>query len=325
MYKDSRVLMNTYCTITVVSSSKAEAKKAIDAGFSEIQRLETLLNYFSDKSELAAINKAAGEQPVKVSAETLEIIKKALYISESSGGAFDATLAPVIKLWNFSKKSVSPSIPSLLTVQKNLALTGFQKILINDGVSEVQLAQKNMEIDLGGIAKGYAADRAISLIKAMGIKAALVAIAGDIRGFGISTTGRPWKVGIQNPRTEPGSEKPWEDVIAALSLENRAISTSGDYQRFFMVEGKRFHHILNPTTGFPAETDLISASVIAPEGYISDGLSTAVFVLGKEKGLQLLEKMNIDGVLVDRDKRVFVTDGLKGKVEILSTAYRTHD
>ncbi len=325
MYKDSRVLMDTYCTITVVSSSKADAKKAINAGFSEIKRLETLLNYFSDKSELSAINRAAGEQPVKVSAETFEIIKKALYVSESSGGAFDATLAPVITLWDFSKKNKAPSIPSLLTVQKNLALTGFQKIFMNEERSEVQLAQKDMEIDLGGIAKGYAADRAISLIKAMGTKAALVAIAGDIRGFGMSTTNRPWKVGIQNPRTEPGTEKPWEDVIAALSLENRAISTSGDYQRFFMVEGKRFHHILDPTTGFPAETDLISASVIAPEGYISDGLSTAVFVLGLEKGLQLLEKMNIDGVLITKDKQVFITDGLKSKVEILNNAYRTHE
>lgn len=321
MYKESRVLMDTYCTITVVSPSKKNAKKAIEAGFAEIKKLETLLNYFSDKSEVTAINKKAGEVPVKVNLETLEIIKKAIDISEETGGAFDPTLAPVIKLWDFTKKSSDPALPPLHTVKNALQLAGYKRINLNEETSEIFLEQKGMEIDLGGIAKGYGADRAINAIRSKGIKAALVAIAGDIRGYGLSTTGNAWKVGIQNPRPETKSEKPWEDVFATLHLKDNAISTSGDYQRFFIKEGKRFHHILDPETGFPADSGLISVSVIAPEGYISDGLSTAIFILGSEKGMKLLESKGISGVLVDKNKKVFVTEKLKGNIEILNPDY----
>ena len=187
---------------------------------------------------------------------------------------------------------------------------------------EVFLEENDMELDLGGIAKGYAADRAVEAIKARGIKAALVAVAGDIRGFGLNTSGNAWKVGIQNPRPDSLSDKPWEDIIASLHLGNMAISTSGDYQRFFIKVGKRFHHILNPETGFPAESDLVSVSVIAPEGYLSDSLSTTVFALGLERGLSFLESTGLDGVLVNADKKVFVTDNLRGKIEILNNKYR---
>jgi thiamine biosynthesis lipoprotein len=321
MYKESRVLMDTYCTITVVSHSKKNAQKAIEAGFAEIKKLETILNYFSDTSEIAAINNSAGRNPVKVDAETLEIIKKTIAISEETGGAFDPTLAPVIKLWDFTKKSSDPVLPSMLDIKDALQSAGFRKIKVNEETSEIFLAQKRMEIDLGGIAKGYAADKAVNAIRSKEIKAALVAIAGDIRGYGLSPSGQAWKVGIQNPRPETESEKPWEDVFATLHLKDRAISTSGDYQRFFIKEGRRFHHILNPHTGFPAVSGLISVSVIAPEGYISDGLSTAIFILGAEKGMKILESKGLDGVLVDKDKKVLVTEKLKGNIDILNPDY----
>jgi len=321
MYKESRVLMDTYCTITVVSDSKSTAEEAIEAGFSEIKKLEDLLNYFSDKSESTALGKAAGSHAVKVSPETLEIINKTIETAKASEGAFDPTIAPVIRLWDFTHKSPEPSIPSVHVVDNALKLTGFNKIRVDEERSEVFLEQQGMEIDLGGITKGYTADKAADAIRKKGIRSALVAIAGDIRGFGTSTSGRAWKVGIQDPRPKTESDRPWEEVIATLYLEDRAISTSGDYQRFFMKEGKRFHHILDPRTGFPAETDLISASVIAPEGWMSDGLSTGIFILGAEKGMKVLENMGIDGVLVDSSKKVHITKGLKGKIEILNKDY----
>jgi thiamine biosynthesis lipoprotein len=323
MYKESRTLMDTYCTITVVSPSKERAAEAIDKGFAEIKKLELLLNYFSDKSEITAINKAAGTSPVKVSAETLEMMQKTLEISKATRGTFDPTIAPLIKLWDFSSKGTArraPTIPSANMIKDALKLVDYEKIHIYNN-SEVFLAEKGMEIDLGGIAKGYAADKAMEAIKAKGIKAALVAVAGDIRGFGSSTSGNAWKVGIQDPRPETGSEKPWEDIFASLYLEDMAISTSGDYQRFFIKDGKRYHHILDPATGFPAESDLLSASVIAHEGYMADGLSTAVFALGAEKGMTLLKTMGVEGVLVDRNRKVFVTEGIRGKIEILNKEY----
>jgi thiamine biosynthesis lipoprotein len=324
MYKESRTLMDTYCTITVVSPSKERAAKAIDKGFAEIKKLELLLNYFSDKSEITAINKTAGSRPVKVSGETLEMMQKTLEISKATRGTFDPTIAPLIKLWDFSNKRRDNTVPDATVIKNTLKLVDYSKIKINSK-SEIFLAEKGMEIDLGGIAKGYAADKAMEVIKAEGIKAALVAVAGDIKGFGSSTTRNAWKVGIQDPRPETGSEKPWEDIFASLYLEDMAISTSGDYQRFFIKNGKRYHHILDPATGYPAKTDLLSASVIAPEGYIADGLSTAVFALGSEKGMSLLKAMGIEGVLVDRDRNVFVTEGIRGKIDILKNEYRINE
>jgi thiamine biosynthesis lipoprotein len=322
MYKESRVLMDTFCTITVVSPSKEDAGGAIEAGFAEIKKLETLLNYFSDDSEITAVNRSAGNKPVKVSRETMDMMKKTIDISRLTNGVFDPTIAPVVSLWNFSKDMSNTSIPSGSRINDAAALVDYKKIKMDYDKFEIFLEEKNMELDLGGIAKGYAADKAVDAIKSKGIKAALVAVAGDIRGFGLNVSGNSWRVGIQNPRPEAESDKPWEDIFASLYLENMAISTSGDYQRYFIKDGRRFHHILDPETGFPAESDLISVSVIAPEGYVADGLSTAVFVLGLEKGLSLLESEGLDGVLVNADKEVFITRNLKGKVEILNKAYQ---
>jgi thiamine biosynthesis lipoprotein len=322
MYKESRILMDTFCSITVVASSKVEAKEAIEAGFGEIQKLETLLNYFSPESELSAINNAAGETSVKVSKETVEILIKTMNIAEDTAGAFDPTIAPVIRLWKFSKVPSDSSVPSGEAVGKALQSVGYRKIAIDRESSEVLLQEKGMEIDLGGIAKGYAADKAVLAIQSFGIKSALVAIAGDIRGFGVNTSQQAWKVGIQNPRPGSESDKPWEDIFASLRLENSAISTSGDYQRFFIKDGKRYHHILDPKTGFSADSDLISVSVLAPEGYLTDGLSTAVFILGAAKGIQLLESKGLGGVLVDAEKKIHVTKNMRDKIQILDNAYR---
>ena len=186
--------MDTYCTITVASSSKESAREAIEAGFAEIKQLEVLLNYFSNDSEITSINRAAGISPVKVSKETLEILQKTVEIFEISEGSFDPSIAPVIKLWNFSKNKSEQAIPLKVDIEKSLKLVDYGKVEINSTTSEVMLKDKGMELDLGGIAKGYGADKAVEAIKANGIKAALVAIAGDIRGFGISTSRNPWKV-----------------------------------------------------------------------------------------------------------------------------------
>jgi thiamine biosynthesis lipoprotein len=325
MYKESRILMDTFCSITIVASSRAEAKEAIEAGFTEIKKLETLLNYFSPDSEISAVNRSAGIVPVRVSRETLEIVQKAVAVSNTSGGAFDTSIAPVISLWKFSKSTAEQSIPSENEIEGALKLVDFTKIKINESRSEIFLEDKGMELDLGGIAKGYAADKAADVIKARGIKSALVAIAGDIRGFGLNSSRNAWKVGIQNPRPESDSEKPWEDIIASLGLENSAISTSGDYQRFFMNNGTRYHHILDSKTGFSAVSGLISSSVIAPEGYYADGLSTAVFVLGIDEGIKLLESKGFGGVLVDAGKKIHLTKGLRDKIVISNKAYQLND
>ncbi len=325
MYKESRVLMDTFCTITLVSDSKEKAREAIEAGFAEIKKLETLLNYFSDSSEISAVNRAAGIAPVKVSSDTIEILEKTALINRLTEGAFDPTLAPVIGLWDFSKNILNHSVPLKNDILEALELVDYSLVTIDKDKSEVYLVEKGMELDLGGIAKGFGADRAIEAVRSRGIKAALVAIAGDIRGYGLSASGDAWNVGIQNPRPDAVTDKPWEDISARLELKDRAISTSGDYQRYFLVDGKRYHHILDPERGFPAESDLVSATVLAPEGYLADSLSTAVFVLGSEKGIALLESQGYDGVLIKKSKEVVLTKGLEGKVTILNHDYYLSD
>ncbi len=314
--------MDTFTTITVISPSKDKAEEAINAGFAEIEKLSKFLNNFEPESEISTVSKFAGIRPVRVSPETMELIQKTIGISEITDGAFDPTIAPAYKLWKFSGRPANQSMPPKNAIENALKLVDYKKIKIDTAASMVYLEEKRMEIDLGGIAKGYAADKAIEAIKAKGMTSALVAIAGDIRGYGVNTSGNAWKVGIQNPRPEnPDSERPWEDIFATLNLKDSAISTAGDYQRFFIKDGKRYHHILNPATGYPAESDLISVSVIAPDGYISDGIDTSILILGKEKGLKLLESMGIDGILVDSQKRVFVTKNLKDKIDILNKGY----
>ncbi|MBI5055360.1 MAG: FAD:protein FMN transferase [Nitrospirae bacterium] len=322
MFKESRVVMDTYCTITVVSPSEEKAKEAIEAGYAEIKKLDKLLNNFEPDSEISAISKEAGIKAVPVSRETLDLMQKTIGVSKITNGAFDPTIAPVYKLWKFSGRPANPTMPPGDAIKNALKLVDYKKVTVNSAASEIYLAEKGMELDLGGIAKGYAADKAVEAIKTKGIKAALVAIAGDIRGYGLSTSGNAWKVGIQNPRPEnPDSEKPWEDIFATLNLKDSAISTAGDYQRSFMKDGKRYHHIIDPATGYPSGSDLISVSVVAPEGYIADGTDTSILILGKEKGMKLLESMGIDGILVDSQKKVFITRNLKGRIEVLNKGY----
>jgi len=313
IYRENRIAMDTICTITVVSPSKKKAKEAVDAGFAEIKKLEELLNFFSPDSEITAINRSSGLKPVRVSKETIDIIKKAVKISEHTDGAFDPTIGPLVGLWGFSDK---PNIPKAKEIKNILPFVDYRRIRINESLSEIFLEKKGVELDLGGIAKGYAADKAIEAIKAKGIKAALVALAGDIRGYGSRPDGKPWRVGIQNPRPESGSgvmDK--EDVFVTFYLEDKAVSTSGDYQRFFIKEGKRYHHILNPKTGNPAEV-AISVSVIAPEGYMADALSTGIFVLGPKRGIELLESLGLSGIIVTADKKIFLTKDLRGRINI---------
>lgn len=323
MFRETRMLMDTSCTITAVSSSETKAREAIDAGFARIKELDRLLNHFSPASEISAINKTAGNNPVKVSIETLEVVKKAVEIADYTHGAFDPTIGPLTKLWGFSGQNPRPAVPPENEIKNAMKLIDYKKIKINTSTSEIFLEEKGMELDLGGIAKGYAADIAIEAIKAKGIKAALVAIAGDIRGFGLKPDKQPWKVGIQNPRQETRGKGQGarvngeEDIFATLHLKDKAISTSGDYQRFFMEKGKRYHHILNPKTGYPSQ-GVISASVIAPEGHVTDGFSTGVFVLGPDKGIKLLESIGLDGIIIDADKKIFITKNLKGKINLES-------
>lgn len=320
IYRKSKILMDTIITISAVSDSSDKAEMAIDKAFSEIEKIDKLVNFFSDKSEVSEINKNAGQKPVKVSYETFEVLERAIYASEKTNGAFDVTIGPEISLWDFHNKIK----PEDKEIKKRLPLVNYNALILNKKIPSVYLKKRGMLIDPGGMAKGYAADRAVEVMKKNGIKSGLVAIAGDIKTFGIKPDGKPWRIGIRNPRATPpapslvkGGEGGLSDeIMATMEMTDMAISTSGDYERYFIIEGKRYHHILNPKTGYPAD-GCQSVSVIAKDGAITDPFSTAIFILGHGKGLKLLEEMGLDGIIVDKDGKIYTTSNLRGKIEII--------
>ncbi|MEO5359097.1 MAG: FAD:protein FMN transferase [Nitrospirota bacterium] len=300
IYKKSEFLMDTVITLTVVSNSEKRADEAIESAFNNLRRLERLLSFFDAGSEVSAINKNAGTGAVKVSPETFELTKTALEKAELSCGAFNPAIGPVMGLWDFKNKKR----PADSELNKLLPLLDYTRIVLNINDSSVMLIDKGMLLDLGGIAKGYAADRTVELLKRAGMKGGIAAMAGDIRVWGTRPDGSPWRVGIRAPR---GTS---DDLIGVLSLEDLAVSTSGDYERFFIEGGIRYHHLIEPTTGYPAG-DFQSVTIVNPEGVVTDALSTAVFVMGREKALRFIKKNKLMAYLIYADGTTYTTENLR--------------
>ncbi len=307
VFKKTMPLMDTIVSITVVAGSKDTAEKAIEKTFAEIGRFGDLINFYSDKSELTEINRNAGLRGVKVSPETLDVIEKAIFAADKSGGAFDPTIGPVVKLWDFLHKKK----PSDREITQALPLVNYKDILIVRADATVFLKRKGMMLDLGGIAKGYAADLAVESLRKEGIVSGLVAIAGDIRTFGTKPDKSPWTIGIKNPR-QTGKD---DEIMAKIRLSDKAISTSGDYERYFISEDRRYHHLLDPKTGMPA-SGCRSVSIVTDKAVNTDAFSTAVFILGVEKGMKLVKEMGMDALIIDTSGTIHMTDAIKEMITL---------
>lgn len=310
LYKETRSSLHTLVTITVVSNSEDLARKACDAAYQELDRLGRLLNFYAEDSEISAVNRNAGSKPVRISPETLELIETAVYVGEQTEGGFDVTVGPVVKLWDFKKKV----LPAKADIASRLPSVGYKNIVIDKAAGTVYLQKSGVQIDLGGILKGFAADKAAQILMDHGIEDGIVAVAGDIRLFGRQPDGQPWNIGIQHPRPK-GDE---EELLATVKLGSQGISTSGDYQRYFLQDGIRYHHLLNPLTGYP-ESSCRSVTVIAPKAVLTDAFATGLFIMGPKKGLEVLERLGMDGVIVDKDGAILITKGIKDKVQLLKS------
>ena len=271
--------MSTEVNIIVVGKSKAIMCSAARAGFKEISRVEDIMSAYKPDSELCSLNKT-GKSEKKLSKELLYVINKARYASELSGGAFDITCKPLIDLWHNAKKS--KELPDEQNISDALSLVGSKDISTKN--NNVKFNKVGMKIDLGALAKGYAVDMAINLIKKYDIQGALVDAGGDIRAIGRREDGKLWKIGIKHPREK-------DKVIGLINLENNAVATSGDYERFFMLNGKRYSHIIDPRTGYPINNQIVSVSVLSKDCLTCDSLATAIVVLGEKKGMELIEKL----------------------------------
>jgi thiamine biosynthesis lipoprotein len=308
LFKESRTSLYTLVSISVVAGSEDKARGAIAEAYRELDRLGQLLNFYADDSELSAINRNAGIKPVRGSADTLDIIRTAVYAGEQTEGGFDVTVGPIVRLWDFKKKKV----PTPELIEKAKDLVGYKHIIVDSAASTVFLDKKGMQIDLGGILKGYAADKAVDVLMQKGIDDGIVAVAGDIRVFGHQPDGKPWNIGIQNPRQTGENDA----LLATVHLENGGISTSGDYQRYFIEKGVRYHHLLNPLTGYP-QSLCRSVTIVAPTSALTDSFATGIFILGPTKGIAVLEKLGLDGLIVDKDGGIRMTKGLKDKVQLI--------
>ncbi|MEM6789918.1 MAG: FAD:protein FMN transferase [Myxococcota bacterium] len=283
---------------------------ALRSGFREIQRLEALMTSWREDSEVSGINRAAGREPVMVSPETLDVITKSLWISERSEGTFDITFASMGKLWRFDQDRI-PLIPAAEALETARRRIDYKQVRIDPAARTVMLARPETKISLGGIAKGYAVDRAAVVMRQAGLSAFYVQAGGDLYVEGTKPDGKPWTVGVRDPRGAEG------DVFAVLPVTNHAFSTAGDYERAFVKGGQRFHHIIDPRTGYPA-TESRSVTVWAADALTADAIDDAVFILGPDKGLELVE--SIDGcgaVIVDKDNQVWVSSRLEGLVQMI--------
>lgn len=303
-------IMGTAIRVELWADDEATGEAAIAAVMAEMHRIDRAMSPYKPESELSRINREAAERPVPISQEMFDILSRSIEFSKISGGAFDITFSSVGYLYDY-RRHIKPTDKE---IEQALPGIDYRHIQLDAQKRTVRFARPGVRIDLGGIGKGHAVDNGIALLKKRGITQAIVTAGGDSRVLG-DRGGRPWMVGIRDPRRK-------DNMVAVIPLINSAISTSGDYERYFEVDGERYHHILNPKTGRSA-TGVHSVSVIGPDATTTDGLTKPVFILGPEKGLRLIESIpGIDAVIIDADGKMFYSSGLQGRKQESSGAAR---
>jgi len=294
--------MGSRFDITVVAKDSVEGNSTIKLAAQEISRIETLISSWQTTSETSLINVNAGKKPVQVSKELFNLIERAIRLSELTDGAFDISYASMDKIWVFDGSMTQ--MPSAEAIQSSVAKVGFKNIILDIEDNTVFLKKNGMKIGFGGIGKGYAADKAKALLMKKGVAAGIINASGDMNTWGKQPNGEAWKVAITNPMDK-------NKVFALLPITQGAVVTSGDYERFVNLDGKRYTHIIDPRTGFPS-TGIISVTVFAPKAELADALATSVFVMGKEVGLDRVNQMpQIECIIIDDKGNIFTSKNIE--------------
>ena len=306
-------VMGTHLAMTAYTTpsiDEAHVRSAFAAAAAEIRRIEAVMTTWRPDSELSKVNDAAGVAPVAVGKETYDVISTSVHTSEISEGTFDITFESLHGLWKFDQ-DLDPHPPTDAQIKAKLPLLNYHHIHLDEGKRSVFLDTKGVRISLGGIAKGYAVDRAAQVLEGMGLQAFFVQAGGDLFTKGRKPDGNEWQAGVRDPRGPEGS------FFAMLSVSDHAFSTAGDYERSYFANGKRYHHIIDPRTGYPA-TASRSVTVWAPTALQADALDDAVFILGPEKGLALVESQEgVGAVIVDAQNKVWVSKRLTGRLQVV--------
>lgn len=313
VYNLSDVAMGTLVTETIYTTGEDPCAQVMEL-LREAEK--DYLSWREADSDIGKVNQQAGQGRTEVDEKTMAYLEETLQLSRDSGGAFDPTLGQLSLLWDV--ESEDPHVPQKKKIRQCLADSGYEKIHLDssDGCEWAEL-EEGVSLDLGAVGKGIGGDEASSFLKENPqVQGAVIAVGGSVVTLGSKPDGAPWKVAVRDPR---GGE---DELLGVLALEGEGyVSTSGDYEKYFMEGDRRYHHILDPSTGYPADSGLISVTALGKDGLISDGLSTACFVLGMEKGRELLEKYQAEGIFVNEEKQVYVTEGLMENFELTADGY----
>lgn len=310
--------LGTVCHVNLYEDGSKEKYDEIVEKLANIENKMTvnnLLNQSDMVSEVEKINAESGKSSVKVSPETFYVIEKAWEYAEKTEGAFEPTIGPIVKLWNITGEL--PKVPSEEEIKSALALVSWKNLVLEKNEQKVYLKKKDMALDLGGIAKGYAADSIVESLKDWNVKRGIIDLGGNVYVHGYrDDKNTPWRVGIKNPFEPEGQP------IIRLEVSDSAVVTSGIYERFFQQDGKHYHHIIDSKTGKSADSDVVSATIICKSSMIADILSTGTLVMGSERALDFLKKeTDIEGIFITKDKRILSTVGLKDKLVLLDSSY----
>ena len=297
-----KFMMDTFVKQTTYDQS-ADAKQKLEDMFSYLTEFEKKVSMHLSDSEISKVNNSAGVSAVAVSDETYQLLKRSKELSQQSNGIFDITIGPLVKLWGIT--SDSPRVPEDSEIKNYLKRVGISKLSLNDEKKTAKLTNPYMEIDLGGIAKGYTSSKVMDIFKENGVSSAVISLGGNVQTLNGKPDGSDWRVAVENP-ADTGS------YIGVLSIKDKAVITSGGYERYFKQDGKTYHHIIDPANGYPANNGLTSVTIVSDDGTLADGLSTSLFIMGAEKAQKYWKEHSdeFDTILVKDDGSILVSEGL---------------
>lgn len=298
-------LMGNRFEISVVSEDPLWADERIEEAIEEISRIEKLLTTYNDNSQTNQINANAGIAPVKVDKEVFDLIQRSIKISDITQGAFDITYGSIDKsLWNFDENMTS--LPDAVTAKKLVRLINYKNVILNEADCSVLLKEKGMRIGFGGIGKGYAAERAKFILKQSGVESGIVNAAGDLTAWGNQPDGKPWTIGIANPDAP-------QHAFSYLNITDMAIATSGNYEKFILINGKKYSHTIDPKTGFPV-TGIKSVTIISSNAEVADAMATPVMIMGIKVGLNMVNQIHgLDCIIIDDQDKIYTSSNINIK------------
>lgn len=304
----TEIFMGTAIKVTLYDSNNEEILNKV---FDRIVEIENLVSINKEGTEIDELNKNAGVKPVKLSEDSYNIVEKGLEYSKISNGGYDISIGPLVKLWSIGLPEAN--VPTEDKIKEAINKVGYSKVEINKDTKEVFLKEEGMILDLGSIAKGYVTDEVVDILKKEGVTQAIIDLGGNIYALGKKDGVDRWKVGIQDPNSERGN------VVGAIDVSDKTVVTTGIYERFLEKDGVKYHHVLNPKTGYPYETNIAGVTIVSDKSIDADALSTLIFTKGVDEGLKFIEELeNIDAIFITKDNKIYLTKGIKDNFQLMN-------